>query len=126
MKLTLFALALLIISSPLFGQAITIDGATLLSGCPAPAAKTVIQCSVASDPANPDGEYVSANGAPYFKVAASVATGVTSFNTRVGAVVSVANDYSYAQLSAPPTTIDCATWTISQGGHLTGSGCVIK
>jgi hypothetical protein len=126
MKSVLFALALLIVSSPLFGQAITIDGATLLASCPAPAAKTVVQCSVANDPANADGVYVSANGAAYFKVTAVVGTGVASFNGRAGAVVSVAGDYSYADLSAPPTTVDCSTWSVAQNGHLTGSGCVIK
>jgi hypothetical protein len=123
---SLFALVLLVVTAPLFGQAITIDGATLLSSCPKPTVNTVIQCSVANDPANPDGVYVSANAAAYFKVGAVVATGVSSFNTRTGAVVSATGDYSYAQLSSPPTTLDCSTWSVAQNGHLSASGCVIK
>ena len=36
-----------------------------------------------------------------------------------------ANDYSYSQLSSPPTTISCTTAQQSNSG-LTASGCTIK
>lgn len=97
-----------------------------LSTCPAPAAKALIFCNVAGDTANPDGAYVSANGATYMgPLAPATASGVTSFNKRTGAVLPAANDYTYSQLSAPPTTITCTTFTQSNTGAV-GSGCTIK
>jgi len=66
------------------------------------------------------------SGAP-FEVGPLAAGGsVTSWNGRTGAVTPAQGDYSYAQLSSPPTTLSCGTWAISQSGALTASGCTIK
>jgi len=62
-----------------------------------------------------DGLWQSLNGAAYVQLGLTAPAGVTSFNGRTGAVISVNGDYSYAQISAPPTTVNCGT-----------TGCVIK
>ena len=51
-------------------SSVTISPGSTLSACPAPVAssKALIFCNVAGDSANPDGAYVSANGAAYFRV----------------------------------------------------------
>src|SRR5208337_937360 len=85
----------------------------LLSACPAPSVKALIFCNVAGDSANPDGAYVSANGASYFRVSAAAAGGVTSWNGATGAVV------------YKPSTINCSTATQSNTG-LAASGCTIQ
>lgn len=50
---------------------------------------------------------------------------VTTVFGRKGAVVAAQGDYSYAQLSSPPTSITCATVTISAAGFV-GSACTLK
>ena len=102
-----------------FGQqfaATTPSGA--LASCPAPVSGSNILCSVT------DGYYASVSGASYVKISAT-AGGVTSFNARSGSIVSATGDYSYSQLSNPPTTISCATISVTNAG-LVASGCTIK
>jgi len=67
------------------------------------------------------------SGAP-FAVVAPAAAGVTSFNGRTGAVVSASGDYSYSQLSSPPTAENCPVATLASGstGAFSASGCTIK
>lgn len=76
----------------------------------------------------PNGIAYATNGGPFQLIGGAPPTGVTSFNTRTGTVVPAANDYSYSQLSAPPTTINCAVAAISTGttGTFGASGCTIK
>ena len=105
-------------------QTVSVSPAVALANCAAPTAGALLYCNVANDPANADGMYVSANKAPYFKVGAS-SGGVLSWNGRTGSVMPAANDYSYSQLSSPPTTISCTTAQQSNSG-LTASGCTIK
>jgi hypothetical protein len=107
-------------------SSLSISPGSTLSACPAPAAKALIHCNVAGDGSNPDGDYVSANGAAYFLVSKVGAGGVTSVFGRTGAVAAAANDYSYAQLSSPPTTVTCSTFTISNTGGLVATGCILK
>lgn len=94
-------LLLLLLLSPLcFAQFIISEGdGGLLSSCAVSAVKSIAFCDVAGDPANPDGLYLSANGAPYFQVGASQLNGVQSFNGRSGAVIPAGNDYSFSMLS---------------------------
>lgn len=107
-------------------SSLSISPGSTLASCPAPSAKALIFCNVAGDPSNPDGAYVSANGAAYSQVSQGAAqSGVTSFNKRTGAVVPAAGDYSYSQLASPPTTVTCSTFTQSNSG-VTMSGCVVK
>src|SRR5580693_9180393 len=74
MKYAMLIIALVFLVVFVFGQNFTMgpNGTkiALLSGCPAPVSLSgeLITCDVANDPANPDGEYLSANGAPYFLV----------------------------------------------------------
>jgi hypothetical protein len=83
-------------------QSISFTQPTTLAGCLAPAAGALITCNVANDPNNPSGEYISANGQPYFLVQ-SQTTGVTSWNTRKGAVMPALGDYSFSQISGTAT-----------------------
>jgi len=62
-----------------------------------------------------DGLWQSLNGSPYTQLGVAAPAGVTSFNGRTGAVISVNGDYSFSQISAPPTTVNCGA-----------NGCVIK
>jgi hypothetical protein len=97
-------------------QTLTLSTSTTLAGCQAAAPPTkgaLIHCNVANDSANPDGDYVSANGAAYFLVSKSVAAGVTSWNGASGTV------------TYTPTTVTCTTVSITNTG-LTASGCTIK
>src|SRR5579863_126235 len=61
-----------------------------------------------------DGLWQSLSGAAYTQIGGGAA-GVTSFNGRTGAVLPATGDYSYAQLSAPPTKVNCGA-----------TGCVIN
>ncbi len=83
-------------------QSISLTPSTTLAGCLAPAAGALITCNVANDPNNASGEYVSANGQPYFLVQ-SQTTGVTSWNTRTGAVKAASGDYSFSLISGTAT-----------------------
>lgn len=99
---------------------------TTLAGCPAPAANFMNFCQVTSDPANPSGAYLTANGAAYFLLQkASGQSGVVTFAGRSGNVTPAQGDYSYAQLNGQPTTISCGTASHSNTGF-TASGCSIK
>lgn len=126
-KTMVICAAILVCWSILAGQsALTVSPAGLLSACPTPSAKALIFCNVAGDSGNPDGAYVSANGAAYFKVGASAGGGgVTSYNGRTGAVTPQSNDYSYSQLSGKPTTLACTTASHNNGGF-SASGCTIQ
>jgi len=77
-----------------------------------------------NDPTSPI--YVALNGGPFQKATAAVASGVSSWNGRTGAVLPAANDYSYSQLSGKPTTVSCTTYTISNTGGISFSGCTIQ
>jgi len=107
-------------------SSLSISPGSTLSACPAPAAKALIHCNVAGDGSNPDGDYVSANGAAYFLVSKVGAGAVSSVFGRTGAVTASANDYKYSQLSSPPTSITCTTFTISNSGGLVATGCTIQ
>jgi hypothetical protein len=102
----------------------------LLSACPAPAAGVIARCDVANDPANPAGEYATANGAPYFLLQAVAQSGVTSWNTRKGAVVPALGDYPFSLISGqiigtqmPATTTCTYTATVGPTNTITLSGC---
>ena len=113
-------IGLLLIAAALWAQnqfAVTTPPGAV-TGCPTPVAGMNILCSVT------DGYYASISGAAYQPINAT-AGGVTSFNKRTGAVLPVVGDYSYSQLSSPPTTIACTTSSQSNTG-LSASGCVIK
>lgn len=86
--------------------------------CQAPTTGNTIICGTSA------GVQISINGAAYVPLA----NGVLSFSGRTGAVMPAANDYSYSQLSAKPTTISCTTATFQSGGPaaLTASGCSIQ
>jgi hypothetical protein len=120
------SIVMLVAGVALFGQSYSISPSTTLAGCQTPTAGTLVHCNVANDPNNPTGDYVSANGAAYFLISQAQAGGVSSWNKRTGAVVPATGDYSYSQLSSPPTTLSCATWSISQSGALTAANCTIK
>ena len=80
---------------------LTIPAAVLHTNCAVSSGATVY-CFAG------DGLWISLNGAAFTQAGSGGGTaGVTSFNGRTGAVVSAANDYSYAQLSAHPTAINC-------------------
>jgi hypothetical protein len=108
-------------------SSLTVAPGATLSTCAAPVAgsKALIICNVAGDPSNPDGAYLSANGGAYFLIQPTGAGGVTSWKSRTGAVVPQNGDYSYSQLSSPPTKISCTTVSFSNSGF-TGSGCTIN
>lgn len=102
------------------------SSATTLAGCPAPAANFMNFCQVTSDPANPAGAYLTANGAAYFLLQkASGQSGVVTFAGRSGSVIPAQGDYTYGQLNGPPTKLNCSTASHSNTG-LTASGCVIN
>jgi hypothetical protein len=103
----------------------TITPGGTLALCPAPSAKALIHCNVAGDPSNADGDYVSANGAPYFQLQKAGTGGVNTVFGRAGNVVAAPGDYSYSQLTAPPTKISCSSATHSPSGFV-ASGCVIN
>jgi hypothetical protein len=112
----------------MFGQSsLTVSPSGTLASCPAPSSKALIFCNVAGDPANTDGAYVSTNGAAYFLVTKGGAGGgnVATVFGRTGNVLPSQGDYSYSQLSAPPTTLSCSTASHSNTG-LTANGCTIK
>lgn len=104
---------------------LTVSAATHIACSPVVAATTF--CAAA------DGLWQSINGAAFTQVGAVAPTGVTSFNGRTGDVVSAANDYSYAQLSKPPTNLSGCNASVSTSGTTAGTsgslsaqGCVIK
>jgi len=88
---------------------ITIQSTIAHASCPAIAAGLTSYCFAS------DGLWQSLNGAAYVQLGVAAPAGVTSFNGRTGAVVSVTGDYSYSQISSPPTTVNCGA-----------TGCVIK
>jgi len=88
---------------------ITIQSTIPHTACPVAATGVTSYCFAS------DGLWESISGAAYTQLGAAVAGGVTSFNGRTGAVVSVTGDYSFTQLSNQPTTVNCGA-----------SGCVIK
>lgn len=108
-------------------SALGVQPGGVLSSCPAPVAKAMIFCNVTGDPANPDGSYLSMNGGAYAQIqTGAAAAGVTSFNKRTGAVLPTTSDYSYSQLSGPPTTLNCTTASLTTTGGLVASNCTIK
>lgn len=98
-----------------------------LAQCTVPAPGLLVFCNVAGDPANSDGAYVSANGAPYFLIGKTVQQNgaVLTFNGRAGAVMPTQNDYSYTQLSGKPTTINCQKFAHANVG-MVATGCTIQ
>jgi hypothetical protein len=62
--------------------------------------------------ATTSGLYWAVNGGA-FQAVAGAAGGVTSFNGRTGAVVSASGDYSFAQLSSPPTSVTAGTFSVT-------------
>src|SRR6185369_13416878 len=123
--LVIGVLVLAVIAS---GQSsLTLTPGSTLASCAPPSPKALIFCNVAGDPANPDGVYVTANGAPYFRVdnaaaGSPSASGVASFKGRAGAVVPMQGDYKYAQLALRPTKLTCTTASIT-AGKFNGTGC---
>jgi hypothetical protein len=97
----------------------------LLTSCAVSSAKELAFCNVAGDPTNPDGLYVSANGAAFFLVGKAIPGGVQTFNSRTGNVLPATGDYSYGQLSGKPTAISCSTSAQSNTG-LTANGCTFN
>ena len=121
MKLRFTVFTILAISVIALAQqfsAITPSGA--VTGCPAPTSGVNILCSVT------DGYYASVAGAGYVKMTAQAGGGVATYNGRTGNVLPAAGDYTYSQLSSPPTSVDCASWAIAQNGHLSLTSCTIK
>ena len=96
----LFVVAVILVSLAYTQSRLGMAQGGLLSGCAISEAKELAFCNVANDPANPDGLYVSANGAAYFLVSKQVQ-------------------------GQQPTTINCSTWQASNSG-LSASGCVLK
>ena len=84
------------------------------ASCPTVAASTSQYCFAA------DGFWQSLNGAAYLQIGPSAA-GVTSFNGRTGAVVSATGDYSYSQLSTPPTNLSCPVFSLTTSGSTSGT-----
>lgn len=99
----LFALAI----SPAFGQSftgpVTITQPTTPGDC----------VKVDTDPQSPNN--LLDTGSP----CGGGSGGVTSFNTRTGAVVPATNDYSFSQIGSPPTTL--SGYGITDGVSLTGT-----
>jgi hypothetical protein len=85
--------------------------APTVANCPAGQTGLAMLCPVGSGTTYQ--MYVSYNGGAYAPLVAAGA--VTSVFGRTGAVVATSGDYSYAQLSSPPTTVNCQS-----------TGCVIK
>ena len=132
MKKTLIVIAGVLLAGLLLAQSsLTVSPGGTLASCPSPSAKALIFCNVAGDAANPDGAYVSANGASYFRVGQSQAGGVVTFNGRAGNVLPATGDYTYSQITGTPTSptkLSCSTAQISTGsaGTLTASGCTFQ
>jgi hypothetical protein len=124
--ITAIVAGIIFVVAGMFAQSsLTVSPAGTLSSCPAPSAKALIFCNVASDPSNADGAYVSTNGAAYFLITKGGAGGnVATVFGRTGNVLPSQGDYSYSQLSAPPTKVSCSTASHSNTG-LTASGCTI-
>src|ERR1019366_2852730 len=122
--ITAIVTGIIFVVAGMFAQSsLTVSPAGTLASCPTPSAKALIFCNVAGDPAATDGAYVSTNGAAYFLVPKSGAgSNVATVFGRTGNVLPAAGDYSYSQLSAPPTKVSCSTASHSNTG-LTASGC---
>src|SRR5208337_4065048 len=90
-------------------SSLTVSPGSTLASCPSPSTKALIFCNVAGDSANADGAYVSANGAAYFRVSASVSAGVTSFNGRTGAITLTKADITGTGIAAASTTTATTT-----------------
>jgi hypothetical protein len=125
--ITAIVVGIIFVVAGMFAQSsLTVTPGGTLASCPTPSAKALIFCNVAGDPAATDGAYVSTNGAAYFAVPKSGAGGgVSSFAGRTGNVLPAQGDYSYSQLSAPPTKISCSTASQSNTGFI-ASGCTIN
>lgn len=129
--LTVVVFAVLIAIDAHSQSSLTLSPGGLLSACPLPSvgSKALVFCNVANDPANVDGVYVSANGAAWFRVANAAVTtpDVKSFKGRTGDVLPAQNDYSYSQLSSPPTKISCNVAALSTGttGKFDASQCTL-
>jgi hypothetical protein len=80
---------------------------TTTTNCGTPASgSTPPLCGVAT------GWYVW-NGTAWVQLGTVTASGVMSFNGRTGAVVPAAGDYSYSQLSSPPTSVTAGTFSVT-------------
>lgn len=84
--------------------------APTVAQCPPGILNNAVYCPVGSG--TTFNTYVNYNNLGYVLFGGS---GVASFNGRTGNVLPVAGDYSYAQLSSPPTTVNCGA-----------TGCAIK
>lgn len=126
MKRLWFALAILLAAAVMIalaqtpGSSISVSNST---NCAAPAAGIFALCM----PKSGGGVEYTNNGSAYATAnfSGGGAASVTSVFGRTGAVTAEAGDYSYAQLSSPPTTITCSTVTVVDK-TLTASGCTIK
>lgn len=126
MKYALVIISILFIAGLLPSQSrVGMQGGGLLSSCPLSIPKELAACNVSNDPANPDGLYLSANGAPFFPVSKGGVGGVATFNNRSGNVLPAANDYKYSDLANKPTAFTCTTSSQSNTG-LTASGCTFN
>lgn len=64
--IVLLTMCIWMVNEPVKAQTISISPGVTLASCTSPAAGSLRQCNVSGDPLNPDGLYVSANGAAYF------------------------------------------------------------
>ena len=83
------------------------SGTTLAANCPTTPTTPSI-CVVGG------GVYIwQSSTTGWFLPGPPTASGVTSFNGRTGAVVPAAGDYSYSQLSSPPTSVTAGTFSVT-------------
>ena len=93
----------------------TVGPATHTS-CPAVATGVTIYCFPS------DGIWVSLAGAAYVQIASNgVVTGVVSFNGRTGAVVPVASDYAFSQISGVATSAQVPVPPVISVNNKTGA-----
>jgi len=125
----LFSTALYVarpVSAQSSGMPIILGTQAAVSGCAWPTAYATVTNGLALCPLNlttGPALAIAVNGGAFVAIPMSAAAaGVTSFNGRTGAVVSVAADYSYAQLSGLPTTTGtCTGGSLTVGDALTTS-----
>lgn len=114
------------------GGFVILNAQTSLAGCAWPTSFATVTNGVAVCPLNLAGQpglAIAVNGGAFSQIPMSQASGgVASFNSRTGNVLPAPGDYSYGQISSPPTTLSCTNASLSTGtsGTLTASGCVIK
>ena len=96
---------------------IMLNPVTSVASCAWPTGATytaaMALCPVNSGVASTSGLAFAFNGGTTFTLIGSSSAGVTSFNGRTGAVLPAAGDYTYAQLSSPPTSVTAGTFSVT-------------